>query len=250
MLRLAALCAIVLAASLPARAEKVVVFAAASLKESLDAAVGAFESSSTHKVVVSYAGSNALARQVENGAPADLFISADADWVDYLEKRDLVAPGSRVNLLSNDLVLIGPRSSTTSIRLKPGTDLAAALGRGRMALANPEAVPAGKYAKAALMSLGSWSSIAGQVAAAESVRGALALVARGEAPLGVVYRTDALAEKNVRVVDTFPAGTHPPIVYALVTLKRSTTRAAPALAAFLGSREARAIFERHGFRAP
>ena len=244
------LIALVLAFAGPCRADTVTVFAAASLKESLDAAARAFESSSGHEVVVSYAASSALARQVEKGAPADLFISADTNWIDYVERRGLATPGSRRNLLGNDLVLIAPSFSATRLALRPGADVAAALGNKRIALANPDVVPAGKYAKAALTGLGIWGSISGKVAAAESVRAALALVARGEAPLGVVYRTDALSERKVRIVDTFPAGSHPPIVYPIVTLKRSAIPAAPAFATFLASPQARAIFERFGFRAP
>jgi molybdate transport system substrate-binding protein len=249
MRRLAAL-ALVLAFAPAAGAGNVTVFAAASLKESLDAASRSFEAATLHKATVSYAASSALARQIENGAPADLFISADSDWVDYVEGRNLVAAGSRKTLLANDLVLIAPASSTTSLKLGAGAGVAAALGDRRIALANPDAVPAGKYAKAAFTSMGVWDSIAGKVAAADNVRAALALVARGEAPLGVVYRTDALAEKNVRIVATFPASSHPAIVYPIVTLRRSTSAAATAFSAYLGSAEARAIFARYGFRAP
>ena len=232
-----------------ARADTVTVFAAASLKEALDAAARAFEAASGHKVVVSYGASNALARQIENGAPADLFISADADWIDYVERRGLAAPGSRTTLLANDLVLVAPAASTLQLQLANGVDVAGALGGKRLALANPDVVPAGKYAKAALASLGAWDAIAGRIAAADNVRMALALVARGEAPLGVVYRTDALAERRVRVVGTFPAATHPPIVYAMVRLPRAS-RAAREFAAYLAAAQARAVFERHGFRAP
>ncbi len=233
-----------------ALADTVTVFAAASLKEALDHAAKAFESARGHKVVISYAGSNALARQIESGAPADLFLSADADWIDHVEQRGFAVPGSRVNLLGNDLVLIAPAAATTQVKLAPGVSLLPALGHRRIALANPDAVPAGKYAKASLIALGAWSAIEGRIAAADNVRAALALVARGEAPLGVVYRTDALAEKKVRIVDTFPPATHPPIVYPMVRLARSTGAAAPALAAYLASAPARAIFERRGFRIP
>ena len=233
-----------------ARADNVTVFAAASLKEAMDAAVHSFESSSGNKVIVSYAGSNALARQIESGAPADLFISADTDWIDYVESRNLAVPGSRKTLLGNDLVLIAPATSKVQVKLAPGVNIAAILGDKRIALANPDAVPAGKYAKTAFTALGAWSAIENKVAAADNVRGALALVARGETPLGVVYRTDAIAEKNVRVVDAFPAGTHPPIVYPMIVLKRSTTPAANALAAYLAGPEAGTTFEKFGFRAP
>jgi molybdate transport system substrate-binding protein len=250
MRRFAALAFAALLVAPFARAGDVTVFAAASLKESLDAAAQAFESASGHKVVVSYAASNALAKQIENGAPADLFISADTDWIDYVESRSLVAPGSRATLLANELVLIAPAASKLELKLAPGVNVAAALGTKRIALANPDAVPAGKYAKAAFSALGAWAAIESKVAAADNVRAALALVARGEAPLGVVYRTDAMAEKSVRIVDAFPAGTHPAIVYPIVRLKRATTPAAAAFATYLGSPGARATFERFGFRVP
>jgi molybdate transport system substrate-binding protein len=233
-----------------ARADTVTVYAAASLKESLDAATKAFTAKTHHHVTISYGASNALARQIDSGAPADLFISADTDWIEYVAGRGLVAPGSRRDLLSNDLVLIAPASSSTQLKLAPGSNVAAALGDKRIALANPEAVPAGKYAKAAFKSLGVWGTLEAKIAAAENVRAALAFVARGETPLGVVYRTDALAEPLVRIVDTFPAGSHAPILYPMVLLKRSTTPAAATLAEYLGSPEARAIFTRFGFRAP
>jgi molybdate transport system substrate-binding protein len=229
-------------------AETVTVFAAASLKESLDASARSFEAASGHRVVVSYAASSALARQIEAGAPAAMFISADTDWIDYVESKGLAEPGSRRNLLANDLVLIAPASSASSLRIAPGFGLAQALGGGRLALANPDAVPAGKYAKAALATLGVWSEVEPKVARAENVRAALALVARAEAPYGIVYRTDALAEKGVSIVDTFPASTHPPIVYPLVLLKAGATPAARALAAHLASNAARATWTRFGFR--
>ena len=248
MRRVAALIALIALAPF-ARADNVTVFAAASLKEALDAAVHSFESSSGNRVTVSYAGSNALARQIESGAPADIFISADTDWIDYVESRNLAVPGSKKTLLGNDLVLIAPAASRVQVKLAPGVDIAAILGDKRIALANPDAVPAGKYAKTAFTALGAWNAIEGKVAAADNVRAALALVARGETPLGVVYRTDAMAEKNVRVVDAFPVGTHPPIVYPMVVLKRSTTPAATALAAYLAGPEARATFAKFGFSA-
>ena len=249
MARLAALL-LALAPVFHARADTVTVFAAASLKEALDANARAFESKSGHRVVVSYASSNALARQIEAGAPASLFISADTEWIAHIEKEGLASAGTRRNLLANSLVLVAPAGSRVTLELAPGVNVAAALGAKRIALANPDAVPAGKYAKAAFIALGAWDAIAGKVAAVDNVRAALALVSRGEAPLGVVYRTDALADKGVRIVDTFPANTHPPIVYPMVTLKRAATPAAADLASFLSSAEARATFARFGFRAP
>lgn len=248
MRRLAALL-LALAASLPACADRVMVFAAASLADALEGCARAFEGRSGHKVVVSYAASNALARQVEAGAPAELFISADTDWIDHVEAKGLAERGSRRNLLGNELVLIAPSGSNVQLRLVPGVDISAALGDRRIALANPEAVPAGKYAKAAFSALQAWDAIRGRIAAAENVRAALALVARGESPLGVVYRTDALAEKSVRIVDAFPPGTHPPIVYPLIRLKGAGP-AARAFSEFLEGPEATTTFARFGFRRP
>ena len=230
-----------------AHADTLTIFAAASLKEALDAAVKPFEARTGQRVVVSYAGSNVLARQIEAGAPAALFISADTDWVDEVESRGLAAPGTRRNLLANDLVLIAPAASTVRLRIAPGFDLARALGGGRLALANPEAVPAGKYARASLKHLHAWDAVRDRTAPAENVRAALALVARGEAPLGIVYRTDALAERRVRIVDAFPADSHPPIVYPMVEMKGAPA-AARALAAHLASRGMDATWERFGFR--
>jgi molybdate transport system substrate-binding protein len=233
-----------------AHAQGALVFAAASLKEALDEVAGAFAAGRAGRVDVSYAASSALARQIERGAPADIFISADTDWVDYLEQRGLTVPGTRRNLLANDLVLVAPAASTVKIVLAPGVDLSAALGNGRLAMADPGSVPAGKYGRAALTSLGAWKLVERHVASVENVRAALALVARGETPLGVVYRTDALAEKDVRIVAVFPASSHPPIVYPVVVLKRSSSRVASAFEGYLASPDARVIFERHGFRLP
>jgi molybdate transport system substrate-binding protein len=233
-----------------AHAQGALVFAAASLKEALDEVAGSFALGRAGRVDVSYAASGALARQIERGAPADLFISADTDWIDYVEQRGLAVSGTRRNLLANDLVLIAPAASQVKVKLSPGADLAAALGKGRLAMADPGSVPAGKYGRAALTSLGAWKGVEARVAPSENVRAALALVARGEAPLGIVYRTDALAEKGVRIVDTFPAASHPAIVYPVVLLKRSSSPVARAFEGYLASPDARAIFERHGFRLP
>jgi molybdate transport system substrate-binding protein len=245
------LAGLVLALVLPAAAAaaEVTVFAAASLRDALDEAALAFQKSSGHRVVASYAGSNTLARQIEKGAPAHLFISADTEWVDELDKRGLVRPGSRVNLVGNELVLIAPAASTVRVKLVPGVDLGGVLGNKRIAIADPDAVPAGKYAKAAFSKLGLWGLVQAHAADTDNVRGALALVARGEAPLGVVYRTDAMEDKAVRIVDAFPPESYPPIVYPMVRLKRDS-EAADALAAWLRGAQARATFERFGFRAP
>jgi molybdate transport system substrate-binding protein len=243
--RLAALAACLACALVHAQA--ITVFAAASLKEALDAAVRPFEAASGHRVVVSYAGSNVLARQIAAGAPAALFISADEDWMNAVMAQGRAVAGSRRDLLANDLVLIAPASSQVQITMAPGVDIAHALGPGRLALANPDAVPAGRYAKAALMALGAWNGVRDRIAPAENVRAALALVARGEAALGIVYRTDALAEPHVRVVATFPAASHPPIVYPMVQLKDAPPGTGE-LAAHLASPAARGVWERFGFR--
>jgi molybdate transport system substrate-binding protein len=225
----------------------ITVFAAASLREALDAQARRFEAETGNRVVVSYAGSNALARQIEAGAPADAFISADLDWMDYLEQRRLIAGGSRLNLLRGVLVLVAPARSAASLKIEPRFQLAAALDSGKLAMANPDSVPAGKYGKAALQALGVWSSVETGVVRTDNVRAALLLVARGEAAFGIVYRTDALAEKNVRIVDTFPESSHAPIVYPAARIAGRDSSAATAFLAFLHSGAARATWERYGF---
>lgn len=231
----------------PARGADLTVFAAASLKEALDEQASKFEADTGSKVVVSYAGSNALAKQIEAGAPADVFLSADVDWVDYLDKHKLIRPGTRVDLLRNRLVLIAPADSPASLRIAPGFGLAAALGAGRLAMANPDSVPAGKYGRDALRSLGIWTAIEPHMARAENARAALLLVARGEAPFGLVYATDALADRKVRVVDTFAESTHAPIVYPVAIVASSRSPYAQRFVDSLASPAARAIWARHGF---
>ena len=224
------------------------VFAAASLKNALDEVGAAARRETGVELRASYAGSSALARQIESGAPAEIFISADEDWMNYVEGKGLMRPGTRVALLGNRLVLIAPRDRPVTLRIAPGFAIAAAIGDGRLALADPAVVPAGKYAKAALESLGVWASVQQRVAPADNVRVALLLVARGEAPLGIVYATDARAERDVIVVDTFPDGTHPRIVYP-AALTKGASPAAGQLLAYLQSASAREIFARHGFNA-
>ena len=226
------------------------VFAAASLKESLDEAAAAYEKSTGQAVRVSYAASSALARQIEQGAPADAFLSADLDWMDYLQQRELIDTDTRRNLLGNTLVLIAPASGDTKpVALKPGIDLLPRLGgHGRIALALTASVPAGKYAKAAFTSLGTWNALAPRVAEAENVRAALRLVARGETPLGVVYGSDAQAEPKVRVVGVFPENTHAPIVYPVARIAASRNPHATAFARWLGTPAAARIFRAHGFK--
>lgn len=227
-------------------ADTVTVFAAASLKEALDENAKAYEAKSADKVVISYAASSALAKQIEAGAPADLFISADLDWMDYLEQRSLIKADTRQNLLRNRLVLIAPADSKVSVNINPGFPLAKLLGDGRLAMANPDAVPAGKYGKASLEALGVWKDVQSKVAAAENVRAALVLVSRGEAPLGIVYRTDAAAESKVRAVGLFPENTHPPIIYPIAATAAGKP-AAVALLKWLSEPQARAIFVKYGF---
>ena len=229
-------------------AAAVTVFAAASLKESLDSVAQAWQASGGEPVRVAYGASSALARQIAAGAPAEVFISADLDWMRYVESRGLVR-GQPVKLLANDLVLIAPAGSAVKLRIEPGFDLARALAGGRLAIADPRAVPAGKYGRAALESLGAWNAVADHLAPAGDVRTALAMVARGEAPLGIVYSTDARAEPRVRVVGAFPAGSHPPIVYPLAEL-RTATAAGQRFAQFAASPAARAIWSRFGFGTP
>ena len=222
---------------------RLLVFAAASLKDALDEASTAYGAT---RVTVSYGASSALARQIENGAPADIFISADLDWMAYLEKLGLLAPGTRRNLVGNQLVLVAPAAHPVKLQPAPNFPISAVLKDGRIALADPRGVPAGKYAKAAFEKLGVWQQISGRIAAAENVRAALALVARDEAPLGVVYRTDAAAEPRVVVAGVFPADSHPPIVYPAAALKGSR-RGARSFLGFLSGPRARAIFEKYGF---
>jgi molybdate transport system substrate-binding protein len=242
-----ALAMCMLMASSAAGAADVTVFAAASLKEAMDDQARRFEAATGNKVVVSYGASNALAKQIEAGAPADVFISADLDWIDYLDQRRLLAPNTRSDLLRNTLVLIAPASSGSTLKIGPNFGLAAALGTDKLAMANPDSVPAGKYGKSALEKLGVWPSVEKQVARAENVRAALALVSRSEAPFGIVYRTDALADKGVRIVDIFPSDSHPPIIYPAALLASSKSPAAKPLLDYLRSAPARPVWEKYGF---
>ncbi|NNM71290.1 molybdate ABC transporter substrate-binding protein [Enterovirga aerilata] len=223
------------------------VFAAASLKNAMDDIAAAWARSGKPPLRVSLAASNTLAKQIEQGAPADLFFSADLDWMDHVERKGLIRPGTRINLLANTIVIIAPKDSRASVSMGPRLDLSAALGSGRIAMGNVDAVPAGKYGKAALEKLGAWEGLKDRVAQAESVRAALLLVSRGEAPLGIVYATDAAADPNVKVLATFPADTHPPIVYPVAVTKEAASPDAAALLAFLRGPEARAAFEKQGF---
>lgn len=223
------------------------VLAAASLKNALDEVNLSWSAQKGRKVVVAYAASSALAKQIENGAPADLFISADLDWMEYLAQRKQVNAASRVNLLRNELVMIAPRGSRVSVDLGPKLKLGELLGQERLSMADPGSVPAGKYGKAALEALGLWPQVAAKLIRADNVRTALNFVARGEAPLGIVYRTDAAAEPKVAIVAAFPAGTHPPIVYPAALLTGRRDADAAAYLAFLRSPAAGDLFRKHGF---
>jgi molybdate transport system substrate-binding protein len=252
LLRLAALAlAIVLAPTTQAiaRPSGPLVLAAASLQESLNAAADGWARKRHPRPVISFAASSALARQVEAGAPADLFISADEEWMDYIDRKGLVRKGTRVPFLTNNLVLIAPAASKARLAIGKNFPLARTLGNGRLAMADPASVPAGRYAKEALTNLGVWPAVHARVVGAENVRAALRLVDQGEAPLGIVYTTDAMADKGVRIVGTFPASSHAPISYPVATLKASTSKDAEGFRRFLLSGEGKAIFRRFGFGA-
>jgi len=231
-----------------AQAGGMVVFAAASLKNALDEIASDWSKTASRPMPrISYASSSALAKQIEQGAPADLFISADLDWMDYVAKKNLIQADTRVNLLGNKIVLIAPRDSKVTVDVKQGFDLAKALNGGKLAMGNVDAVPAGKYGKAALEKLGAWDGVKDKVAQADNVRAALVLVARGEAPLGIVYATDAAAEPNVKIVGTFPDNSHPPILYPAALTKDAKSADAKPFLDYLKSLKARPSFEKQGF---
>lgn len=225
----------------------VVVFAAASLKNALDAIAKEWEGKSQKKATLSFAASSALAKQIESGAPADLFVSADLKWMDWLAERKLIDESSRKTLLGNALVLIAPKDSTATLKIEKGFKLADALGNERIAMGEVSSVPAGVYGKTALTNLGVWDDVSAKVAGAENVRVALAYVARGETPFGIVYATDAQSDPNVKVVDTFPADSHPPIVYPVALTASSANADAKAFLEFLSSTDATKVFEAEGF---
>lgn len=231
-----------------AQSKDLVVFAAASLKNALDEAATRWARETGRPAPkISYAGSSSLARQIEQGAPADLFLSADLDWMDYLDTKGLIRKETRLNLFGNAIVLIAPKGSQARLDLADGVDLSPALGSGRLAMANVEAVPAGKYGKAALERLRAWDRVKDRVAQAENVRAALLLVARGEAPLGIVYATDAAAEPNVTVIASFPRDSHPPIIYPVAAVAGSAHADALPFLRFLRSAKARSAFTAQGF---
>ena len=248
--RLAALALCFLACSTATAADTaerpITVFGAASLTNVLDELGKEFTQSTGVAVRFSFAASSILARQIESGAGADLYISADQEWMDYLEQRGLIQKLTRRDLLSNRLALIAPADSAIQLEIKPGFALAAALGGGRLATGDPDNVPVGRYARSALMSLGVWNDVADRLVRAEDVRTALAFVSRGEAPLGIVYETDARVDKKVRLVGLFPESSHPRITYPMAVTKAGS-EGAVRFAEFLRSDASRAVFERYGF---
>jgi molybdate transport system substrate-binding protein len=249
--RLTAVAALLVACWAPgavrAQAGEVVVFAAASLKNALDAVNERWQKETGKKAVISYAASSALAKQIEQGAPAQMFISADLDWMDYAAQKNLIKPETRSNLLGNRIVLIAPKDKAQSVDIKPGFDLVKILGDGRLSMANVDSVPAGKYGKAALETLGVWSNVSDRIAQAENVRAALLLVSRGETPAGIVYQTDAVAEPNVKIIGTFPEDIHPPIIYPVALTASATSPDAAAFLAYIKSAKAKPLFEAQGF---
>lgn len=228
-------------------AGEVTVFAAASLSDAMRDAAGRFQAETGHDVTLSLAGSSALARQIRQGAPADVYIAANAGWMDRLEGDGLIDAATRFDLLRNAIVLIAHGQDAAPVEIGPDLDLTGMLGGGRLAMALVEAVPAGIYGKAALESLGLWDDVAPQVAQAGNVRAALSLVATGEAPMGIVYATDAAAEDDVTALATFPAELHPPIVYPAAAVASSGSPVTGAFLDFLRGAPARAAFEAQGF---
>src|SRR5215469_15089877 len=243
----AAVFATVISPSVSAQDNTVTVFAAASLKNAVDEISAAFTKNTGVKVVVSYAASPTLIKQIEQGAPADVFASADIDWMDYGSDKKVIKDETRINLLGNQLVLIAPTDSKLdNVTIGPDFNLARLVGDGRIATADVRTVPVGKYAKAALERLGSWNAASSKFAMTENVRAALMLVARGEAPLGIVYTTDAKVEPRVRIIGTFPADSHPAIIYPVAATMTSKPEASSYLT-YLRSAAAKVIFEQYGF---
>jgi molybdate transport system substrate-binding protein len=224
------------------------VFAAASLTNVLQDLGDGFTAQTSIVVRFSFAASSALAKQIENGAPADMFFSADSEWMDYLQERNLIQRATRHDALGNNLVLIAPLDSKVKLKIAVNFPLAAALGKGRLATGDPDSVPVGRYAKQALTHLGVWDAVAERIVRADSVRSALAFVDRGEVPLGIVYETDALVDKNVRTVDTFPTDSHSPIIYP-VALTNSAKADAAKFVAYLRGPAGDAAFAHYGFKA-
>ncbi len=233
--------------AVPVMADEVVVFAAASLKGALDSVAADFQAATGNTVTISYAGSNALAKQIIEGAPADIFISAADNWMDEVEKAGLVVQGTRADLLGNRLVLVAHGKDAAPVEIAPSLDLAGLLGDGKLAMAMVDSVPAGQYGKEALETLGLWAGVEGSVAQSENVRAALVLVSSGEAPLGIVYASDAVADDNVTVIGAFPADSHAPIIYPAALLTEAADAADAAFLEALSSDAADATFTAHGF---
>jgi molybdate transport system substrate-binding protein len=244
---LTAALAVLICAALPARAADVLVFAASSTTDATTMAIAAYKPPAGVRIRAAFAASSTLARQIANGAPAAIFLSANERWMDWLEKQGRLVPDSRRGLLRNNLVLIVPKSSNAALRIAPGFGLAAALGDGRLAMGDPDHVPAGLYAKQALNALGIWQAVARRTARTANVRAALALVERGAAPCGIVYATDAQASRKVRALDRFPPASHAPIVYPVALVNGRDDEAARGFFAFLASSPGRAVFARFGF---
>lgn len=238
-------------ASPPAKAEDITIFAAASLKTALDDIAADWQASTGNTAVISYGGSSALAKQIQQGAPADLFLSAAVNWMDTLEADGLINAATRKNLLGNTLVLVAHGRDAPAVTIGPEMDLAGLLGDGKLSMAMVDSVPAGQYGKEALTSLGLWESVEGSVAQSENVRAALALVQTGEAPLGIVYGSDAIADsdadRKVTVIGTFPADSHAPIIYPVAQIASSTKPEAKEFLDWLSSDAARTVFEGQGF---
>ncbi len=250
-IRLLAVLGLICALAAPPRAaaqDKLTVFAAASMRNALDDVDKAFGKATGVQVTASYAASSALAKQIAQGAPADVYVSANVKWMDFLAQKKLVAPGTRVDLLGNRLVLIAPKDSKLAhVTIEKGFDIAKLAGDGRIAVADTQAVPAGLYTKAALISLGAWKAAEPKLAQAENVRATLSYVARGETPLGIVYATDARVEPKVKVIGVFPASSHPPITYPVAAIAASKNAHVKRYLDFLQTPAAKAIFERYGF---
>lgn len=252
LLRLAAIISVIAAPATQAAPDRrgPLVLAAASMQEAMTVAADNWAARGHTRPVLSFAGSSALARQIKAGSPADLFLSADEAWMTNVEHAGLVARGTRANVAGNRLVLVAPAGRRTTLRIGKGMPIARTLGDARLAMANPDGVPAGKYGKAALIALGVWPSVSNKIARADNVRSALALVERGAAPLGIVYATDARVSKLVRVVGIFPATSHPAIRYPIARLKSSRHKDAEPFRRFLLSAAGKAILARYGFTAP
>ena len=231
-----------------AASDAVTVFAAASTTNAVTEIGALFSQQNEERFLPSFASSSTLAKQIDNGAPADVYISANKKWMDYLEEKKMIEPGTRIDLLSNRIVLIVPAgSSVDNIAIAPGVDLLPFIGDSRLSMGDPDHVPAGIYGKQALESLGVWAAVESRVARAKDVRAALALVEQGEAPLGLVYATDAAISKKVRVAGTFPETSHPPIVYPVAIVAGKQSSATDRFMALLQSPEAKSIFEKYGF---